>query len=218
MRRDGLTIAVAAVALVTIAWLLTRDSGLRSGEVRKMAEGQDIAALKKLPNYVAAKDNARTFSSHADFIRYVNDGLPPVLPRGARGILIAHAARGGGWHVPGRVPLYWNNLWGQAVTRKTIETGVLFTILRARSKQKKEHPFRAYRSVADAYMGYVDNIGMYGTGALGWLMSRGMELTEAECIHYCRDLIPLWFSKKTDHVDFGGDLHWIWERHIREAI
>jgi len=176
----------------------------------------DTDELKSLPNYRAPGASRLVFENHTEFVRFVMNGLPPVLPMGAREIIVAHAARGGGWHIKGRVPLYWYNLWGQAVTRKTIATGVLFTVLRAPGG--KYHPFRAYTSVGDAYSGYLANLDYYDTGAGGWFMSRGVTASKAECHHFTKVIAPRWFAKKADLSKFADDMDWIIRNKIRPAM
>lgn len=216
MNRWAPYLVAALIAGVVFLWWISR--GEAAVEPTEPIEG-DLGDLTKLPNYRPPGDNMVTFADHTDFVRTLSDAFQARFPaRGARGLLIAHAATAG-WHLPGRTPLYWWNLWGELISEEYIRRGDVFTVLKASGG--KYWPYRAFTSPRAAMERYLVNAGSYGTGAVSYLDGRGDDLTEAECRRYV-ELIKPWFAvaqRTPEELDKKAyDFIWIWRNKIRPVI
>lgn len=217
--RAAALLAALVVAALIILWY-ARDA-LTSEPDPVVPEPDDPLPedLTSLPNYRKAGDHVTRFATHTDFVRALSDAFLDRVPaRGARGLLIAHAATAG-WHLPDRAPCYWNNFWGQLTTDERIRAGELFTILKAPGG--KYHPYRAFTSIGMALEGYLENVRAYGTGGVSYLDTRQTTLIDAECRQYA-ELIKPWFAiaQRTSSAldEKARDWHWIWRNKIEPVI
>ncbi len=217
---------ITGVAVALIGREKTEEGAVDLTSVSKLSPRQ-IAELKALPNYRKPRDGIKSFRTHTHFITTLNTAFKKTVDNAdARAIIIAHAARGGGWHVPGRVPLYWWNLWGELSSTDKIEHGELFTILKGSGSGGYYHAFRAYTSPEEALAGYRGHVQEINRDAWAWLM--GVDgRDKSACFSYCFR-IKEWFSRKTrakaadgsyPGLDkFSTDMAWIINRHCKVVV
>ena len=224
---------LGAVALVYLYFRYVLGPEPEEGEETQAPTGGKwwvgiLDDLRKLPNYIPPKEcNPTYFDNHAAFVTFVNDALlARFVSRGARGIVIAHAATAG-WHID-RVfkngkrasKLYGFNLWGVVASKASVERGDSFTLLRVPTTGNY-FPSRVYSNPVEAVHDFARIAGGYGTQVLLLLDTLGDEPTWDDCHVYCERIKP-WF-KRTQRTpealkSKADDFMWIYNKHIKERI
>jgi len=235
MKGKGAAIAAALIGSLVLLWWMLRsdDEGGEAPDVPTPGLRYDVAKMKALPNYHPAGDSKIKFANHAEFVRTLDQELIKRFPRkGARSILIAHAATGGGWHLASRPKtpsLIQHNWWGQTCSSQMIDDGVTFTIMSPRlaSGAGKPQAFRAFSSAYESLMeGYIPNIHSYidrfnVRDPVQYLDERADTLSLEEIAEYVKR-INKWFAKK-EQTPIGqairaGKWFWIYNKFCKGKL